>query len=495
MKLAIVLLSTLFFLSVHSFKSSEEKDAEKYLTEFYDYDKSTGSLKDSLKDLQKMAGIEADGKLSDEVISHMNKGRCGGKDKDKKSKRYVAANARWDRGVTYKYYLHLDWMPRTMSEAEVRRAIQVALDYWVRVSNLGFAASRDKAGCMFSVSFSGRDHLQYDVNKNFQPSKDPYPLDNVPSGVLAHAFFPRNGNLHYDNAETWTEGKDSGINLRIVTAHEMGHAIGLHHSNDPSALMAPWYGGYISEADYRLPNDDTLGAQSLYGARGKRALPLKKRDLGKLQSRLCNAKNYDGVFAFSDDKTYVIADGSNLFRLDGTNVDETFEPVEINEALKNADSMFYDKVNKRLVVFKGDKVYSASGSDVKTLKVEEMKIGGHGAYLGKSSAAFARQVSAEEGMQYFWLIQDNEVISGEVLKNKIVFSRRTRPLSEVITMSNGAKFPPSIDAALLSGEKDNLQLYLFVGNSYYVGKPTGRKQFQYSISADYPKSYKQVLKC
>nr|WJN00239.1 matrix metalloproteinase 1 [Dugesia japonica] len=495
MKVTIILLSVLFIYSVQSFKSSEEKDAEKYLTDFYDYDKSSGSFKDSVKELQKMAGIEQDGELSDEVLSHMNKGRCGGKDREKKNKRYVAASTKWDRSVTYKYFLHLDWMPRTMSEGEVRRAIKVALDYWVRVSNLGFAESRDKVGCKFSVSFSGRDHLMYDVDNNFQSRKDPYPLDNVPSGVLAHAFFPKNGNLHYDNAETWTEGKDSGINLRIVTAHEMGHAIGLFHSNDPSALMAPWYGGYISEAEYRLPNDDILGAQSLYGARGKRALPRKKRELGKLQSRLCNVKNFEDVFTFSDGKVYILADGGNLFRLNGDKVDETFEPVKINEALTNIDAIFYDNAKKRLVAFKDKKVFSVTGSDIKNLKVEEMVIGGHGAFLGRSSAAFARQSSYHDTMQYFWLVQDNEVISGELLDNKVVFDRRTRSLDSLVKMSNGAKLPVSIDAAYLNEENDKPKLFLFVGNSYYVGELKCRRQGLYKISAEYPKSYKQFLKC
>jgi len=124
-----------------------------------------------------------------------------------------------------------------------------------------------------------------------------------------------------------------------------------------------------------------------------------------------------------------------------------------------------------------------------------LTISGKGVYLGRSSAAFARQVSSGEGMQYFWLIQDNEVISGELWGNKVVFGRRSRPLTEVITMGNGAHFPSSIDAAYLDGENDSLKLYLFVGNSYYVGIPEGRKQFQYKISADYPKSYKNLLEC
>lgn len=146
----------------------------------------------------------------------------------------------------------------TFMPAGYKAEIERAFDAWSSVADITFVEEVDNGAAFNSVSGNVGDiRIAGHV------------FDGA-LGTLAHAYYPpavnaqtSAGDIHFDVAENWKIGfGGTGFDIFQVMSHEIGHAIGLGHSNNVLALMRPFY----TEAYHGIQQDDINGAVALYGA-------------------------------------------------------------------------------------------------------------------------------------------------------------------------------------------------------------------------------------
>ena len=85
-------------------------------------------------------------------------------------------------------------------------------------------------------------------------------------GKLADAYFPRHGDIHFDDAEDWSINALSAKkpSLPYVALHMIGNSLGLRSSDVTPSIMSNTYpiNGIV---DPNLYDDDISGVQKLYG--------------------------------------------------------------------------------------------------------------------------------------------------------------------------------------------------------------------------------------
>lgn len=265
MKTKILLfLELLYVLHSSAFPVAPEKEkedmqfAKKYLENFYDFKEEKDSvfkakdlnhMADKIREMQSFFGLEVTGELNQKTLDMMKQPRCGVP--DIRSYSVFPHSPTWNKeDVTYRI---LNYTP-DMLQADVDEAIARAFQLWSSVTPL-----------RFTRVYGGQADIMISFASGFHG--DFYSFDG-PGRTLAHAYAPGSGiggDAHFDEDENWTKFTTyGGYNLFLVAAHELGHSLGLSHSNVFGALMYPTYMP-MDTRNFRLHQDDINGIQALYG--------------------------------------------------------------------------------------------------------------------------------------------------------------------------------------------------------------------------------------
>ncbi|KAL5771891.1 hypothetical protein ACOSQ2_011815 [Xanthoceras sorbifolium] len=215
----------------------------------YDDDSFDAELKSAIKKFQINFNLEPTGTLDSETISTMSRPRCGVPDNGMNNSQFHShyaffeGNPKWPSTkaiITYGF--------PSGDRKDIIDPVRRAFIEWSKYTSFMYEQT-DYDTADIKISFQRRDH------------GDGNPFDG-PGNVLAHAFSPPDGRLHFDADETWADGAVAGAaDMLTVALHEIGHTLGLAHSSLEEAVM---YAIVPLGSRKPLNSDDIQGIQALY---------------------------------------------------------------------------------------------------------------------------------------------------------------------------------------------------------------------------------------
>lgn len=226
--------------------------------------------------------------------------------------------------------------------------IRKVFNEWSRHSRLTFIQVNSH-NANIVISFQKPNH----------PEIDNYPMTD---SILAHAFFPQKGDVHIRNDLNWNFGEkpleSHERSFFRVLLHEIGHSLGMRHSQDSNSIMFAYYNSLRNELHY----DDINGIQHLYGT------PLHMKATTKSVSSIdqkvdkCDFNSIDAIvdirgelMLFKDRNMWRLAYGHDKHEIRGlwSGLPDNFTKIDA----------IYETVDNEIWIFIGNEIYIFNGTD------------------------------------------------------------------------------------------------------------------------------------
>lgn len=312
------------------------------------------------------------------------------------NKRYKISDEGWKKN---KLAFYIENFSETLDEHTYTEIIS-AFEVWTSKVELFLYEVKDKKTADIRIKFQNKDH------------GDKYPFDGA-MGVLAHAFYPRSGEIHFDDDEEFTRFTSRGVNLRYTASHEFGHTLGLKHSMKKGAMMSPYHPGYSS--DIFLDEDDLAGISKLFKLGKGAVYTVETNEAEEYQKFLSNQ------FDNSQDNKPHVSD---------------------SPCIDHIDAVIHDPNTKTLYFFVKDVYYKVERGRLGEIGVVE----GYPKYIsegwdGLDSNIDAAYVNASISAAFFF--KGDQYWKYDFLTNKMYSGFPSKTLSKV---------PEDLQATLMSGD-------------------------------------------